>query len=227
MMLQALIFDLDGVITDTAHLHFIAWRSVAAELGITIDEEVNQSLKGISRMASLERILQFGGKAELFSVTEKAAIARRKNDRYVALLSSLGPESVLPGIASLLAELKSRGIGIGLASASLNAPGILQALGLTAMFDYCADASRIVHSKPDPEIFLAACAGLGATPQRCIGVEDAQAGIAAINASGMVSIGIGATLTDANLRLNSTEELTWRRIAGLMDLTDTATSVRC
>jgi len=215
-MLQVLIFDLDGVITDTAHLHFIAWRSVAAELGIQIDEEVNQSLKGISRMASLERILQVGGKTELFS----------ENERYVELLSSLGPESILPGIAPLLDELKSRGIGIGLASASLNAPGILQALGLAALFDYCADASRIAHSKPDPEIFLAACAGLGATPQRCIGVEDAQAGIAAINASGMVSIGIGATLTDANLRLNSTEELTWRRIAGLMDLTDTATSVR-
>lgn len=225
-MLQAVIFDLDGVITDTAHLHFIAWQSVAAELGIRIDEEVNQSLKGISRMASLERILQFGGKAELFSATEKVAIASRKNDRYVELLGSLGPESILPGIAPLLVELKTRGIATGLASASLNAPGILQALGLTAMFDYCADASRITHSKPDPEIFLAACAGLGATPARCIGVEDAQAGIAAINASGMVSIGIGATLTDADLRLNSTEELTWRRIAGLMELTDRATAVR-
>lgn len=225
-MLQALIFDLDGVITDTAHLHFIAWQSVAAELGIQIDEEVNQSLKGISRMATLERILQFGGKVGLFSVAEKVAIASRKNDRYVALLGSLGPESILPGIASLLDELRSRGIGIGLASASLNAPGILQALGLTAMFDYCADASRITCSKPDPEIFLAACAGLSATPQRCIGVEDAQAGIAAINASGMVSIGIGATLTDADLRLESTEELTWRRIAGLMELTDRATAVR-
>lgn len=225
-MLQALIFDLDGVITDTAHLHFIAWQSVAAELGIQIDEEVNQSLKGISRMASLERILQFGGKAGLFSATEKLEIASRKNDRYVELLGSLGPESILPGIAPLLNELKSRGIGTGLASASLNAPGILQALGLTAMFDYCADASRITHSKPDPEIFLAACAGLGAAPDRCIGVEDAQAGIAAINASGMVSIGIGATLTDADLRLNSTEELTWRRIAGLMELTDRTTAVR-
>ncbi|WP_409515063.1 beta-phosphoglucomutase [Atlantibacter sp.] len=225
-MLQALIFDLDGVITDTAHLHFTAWRSVAAELGITIDEEVNQSLKGISRMASLECILQVGGKAGLFSEAEKEVIAARKNQRYVELLGSLGPGSILPGIAPLLEELRARGIGIGLASASLNAPGILQALGLAAMFDYCADASRVAHSKPDPGIFLAACAGLGVTPSRCIGVEDAQAGIAAINASGMVSIGIGATLRDADLRLNSTEELTWRRIAGLMDLTDRATSVR-
>ncbi len=225
-MLQAVIFDLDGVITDTAHLHFQAWRTVAAETGIHLNEEVNESLKGISRMASLERILRLGGKASTFNEAQKAALAGRKNARYVELLGSLGPQSLLPGIAPLLTELKTQQIKIGLASASLNAPRILQALGLTAIFDYCADASRITHSKPHPEIFLAACRGLGVKPQACVGVEDAQAGIDAINASGMLSIGIGSTLREADLRLNSTQELTWRRIAGLMEHTEKATGFR-
>ncbi|MCQ4969036.1 MULTISPECIES: beta-phosphoglucomutase [Atlantibacter] len=225
MMLKALIFDLDGVITDTAHLHFLAWKSVAAELGIAIDERMNHALKGISRMASLERILQFGGKATTFSETQKIVIATRKNERYVALLSSLGPDAILPGIAPLLAELKKRGIKAGLASASLNAPRILASLNLLDAFDFCADASRITHPKPHPEIFLAACTGLGVVPEECIGVEDAQAGIDAINACGMLSIGIGASLNNAGLLLSSTEELTWPRIAGLLDYTDKATAV--
>lgn len=216
-MLQAVIFDLDGVITDTAHLHFMAWRSVAAELGIVIDHNVNLALKGVSRMASLEHILQVGGKAKMFSDEEKKAIATRKNTRYVELLRSLEPQAILPGITALLAELRRRGVRIGLASASLNAPGILRALGLTNAFDYCANASLISHSKPHPEIFLAACAGLGVMPENCIGVEDAQAGIDAINASGMVSIGVGEALNNADLLLNSTQELTWPRITQLWE----------
>lgn len=218
MMLQALIFDLDGVITDTAHLHFQAWQAVAAEIDIIIDEEMNQSLKGISRMASLERILQFGGKGNLFSAAEKQIIATRKNARYVELLRSLGPHSVLPGITALLAELKQHGIRIGLASASLNAPAILRSLALADAFDFCADAGGVTPSKPDPAIFQAACTGLGVSPERCIGVEDSQAGIEAINACGMLSIGIGPTLNSAHLVLTGTEELTWQRIAGLWRL---------
>lgn len=225
-MLQALIFDLDGVIADTAHLHFLAWRSVASELGIDMDEQMNQTLKGISRMASLDKILCHGGKEGCYSDEQKQRIAARKNDRYVELLGSLGPHSILPGIASLLDELKMRGIAIGLASASLNAPGILRALGLTRAFDFCADARRITQPKPDPAIFLAACAGLGVTAQHCIGVEDAQAGIEAINACGMLSIGIGNSLRHADLALNSTEELTWRQIAGLWNQTRRAETAR-
>lgn len=221
---DAVIFDLDGVITDTAHLHFVAWRQVAADVGIAIDEQFNQQLKGISRMGSLERILAWGGKADAFSEAEKASLATRKNALYVESLRTLTPKAVLPGIASLLAALRREGIGIGLASVSLNAPAILQALDLAAQFDFCADAARLMHSKPDPEIFLAACAGLGVAAARCIGVEDAQAGIDAINACGMASVGIGAELRGAQLRLDNTAELTWPRLHALWNQQRCATA---
>jgi len=212
MKLEAVIFDLDGVVTDTAHLHFIAWRDVAQEIGITIDPVFNEQLKGISRMASLQRILQYGGKAAHFTQAECEVLCTRKNNRYVATLASLTPASILPGITDLLHDLRGRGIHIGLASVSLNAPVILNALGIAHLFDYCADASRIKHSKPDPEIFLLACHGLGVTAQHAIGIEDAQAGIQAINASGMAAVGIGDDLTGAGLLLPSTRELNWHRL---------------
>ncbi|ELQ6061788.1 beta-phosphoglucomutase [Cronobacter sakazakii] len=221
---DAVIFDLDGVITDTAHLHFVAWRQVAADIGIAIDEQFNQQLKGISRMGSLERILAWGGKADAFSEAEKASLASRKNALYVESLRMLTPQAVLPGIASLLAALRQEGIRIGLASVSLNAPAILQALGLAAQFDFCADAARLMHSKPDPEIFLSACAGLGVAAARCIGVEDAQAGVDAINACGMTSVGIGAELRGAQLRLDNTAELTWPRLHALWNQQRCATA---
>ncbi|AKE95860.1 beta-phosphoglucomutase [Cronobacter sakazakii] len=221
---DAVIFDLDGVITDTAHLHFVAWRQVAADVGIAIDEQFNQQLKGISRMGSLERILARGGKADAFSEAEKASLASRKNALYVESLRMLTPQAVLPGIASLLAALRQEGIRIGLASVSLNAPAILQALGLAAQFDFCADAARLMHSKPDPEIFLSACAGLGVAAARCIGVEDAQAGVDAINACGMTSVGIGAELRGAQLRLDNTAELTWPRLHALWNQQRCATA---
>ena len=213
MTLKAVIFDLDGVITDTAHLHFVAWRDTAREIGISIDESFNEQLKGISRKASLERILQHGGRADDFSAAECRALAEHKNARYVASLASLGPEAILPGICSLLLTLRQRGIRIGLASVSLNAPTILNALGITPLFDYCADAANVAQLKPAPDIFLAACKGLDVSPQQAIGVEDAQAGIEAINASGMTSVGIGAGLQGAGLLLASTHELNWQQLA--------------
>lgn len=214
---QAIIFDLDGVITDTAHLHFVAWRNVAAEVGIMIDEKFNAELKGISRMASLERILRHGGKDAAFDLAAREALARHKNALYVDSLAQLTPQSVLPGMTSLLHTLKAQGIKTGLASVSLNAPAILTALGLQSHFDFCADASRLQRSKPDPEIFLAACKGLKVEPARCIGIEDAQAGIEAINASGMLSVGIGVGLKHADLLLENTEQLTWPRLQAFWD----------
>ncbi|MBJ3590499.1 beta-phosphoglucomutase [Citrobacter sp. Marseille-Q6884] len=206
---QAIIFDLDGVITDTAHLHFLAWQQIANEIGIVIDEQFNDSLKGISRGESLQRILQHGGKAGEFGAEACAQLAEQKNRLYVHSLRQLTADSVLPGIRELLVTLREEHIPVGLASVSLNAPAILQALDIRAYFDFCADAALISRSKPDPEIFLAACAGLGVDPQHCIGIEDAQAGIDAINACGMLSVGIGAGLNGANLQLPSTEFLTW------------------
>ncbi|WFW84743.1 beta-phosphoglucomutase [Citrobacter braakii] len=206
---QAIIFDLDGVITDTAHLHFLAWRQVADEIGIVIDEVFNDSLKGISRGESLQRILRHGGKAGAFSPEACAQLAERKNRLYVHSLRQLTVNSVLPGIRELLMTLREERIPVGLASVSRNAPAILQALNLSSCFDFCADAALLTRSKPDPEIFLAACAGLGVDPQQCIGIEDAQAGIDAINACGMLSVGIGKGLNGADLQLPATEFLTW------------------
>ena len=194
---QAIIFDLDGVITDTAHLHFLAWKQIADETGIVIDEAFNERLKGISRNESLCRILQHGGKEGVFTDAECLQLAARKNALYVHALRQL---------TTSLHELQ---IPVGLASVSLNAPAILQALEIADFFDFCADAAHISRSKPDPEIFLAACNGLGVRPDACIGIEDAQAGIDAINACGMHSVGIGPGLTGAELHLPSTEFLTW------------------
>lgn len=212
MKLQAVVFDLDGVITDTAHLHFLAWREAAQEMGIVIDEAFNEQLKGISRLDSLQRILEHGGRATDFTDAERQAIAARKNACYVASLTSLTPQSILPGIKELIVMLRQKGIRIGLASVSLNAPAILAALGIAHLFDYCADAARVKQSKPAPDIFLAACDGLGVSPQNAIGVEDAQAGIEAINASGMACVGIGKDLQGAGLLLASTHELNWSRL---------------
>lgn len=175
MTLNAVVFDLDGVITDTAHLHFLARRAVAEEIGITFDEVFNEQLKGISRMDSLQRILKHGGK-EGCSVTSSARRWRRKNALYVQSLASLTQDSLLPGIRDVLADIRAAKVKIGTASVSLNAHGILHALGIHQAFDFCADASRICRSKPDPEIFLAACKGLNVRPEEAIGIEDAAAG---------------------------------------------------
>lgn len=210
MMLKAVVFDLDGVITDTAHLHFLAWRTVAQEIGISIDETFNEALKGISRMDSLQRILRYGGKEGAFNEQQRLALAAKKNALYVRSLASLTQDSLLPGIREVLAGIRAANVKTGLASVSLNAPGILQALGIDHAFDFCADASRIARSKPDPEIFLAACAGLNVSPREAIGIEDAAAGIQAINAAGMLSVGIGPGLDEGGIQLHSTRELTWK-----------------
>lgn len=135
---------------------------------------------------------------------------RRKNALYVQSLASLTEDSLLPGIRDVLTDIRKANVKTGLASVSLNAPGILHALGIYQAFDYCADASRIRRSKPDPEIFLAACAGLNVRPEEAMGIEDAPAGVAAINAAGMLSVGVGSGLNHAGLQLHSTRELTWK-----------------
>ncbi|EOA6701658.1 beta-phosphoglucomutase, partial [Escherichia coli] len=152
MKLQGVIFDLDGVITDSAHLHFQAWQQIAAEIGISIDAQFNEFLKGISRDESLRRILQHGGKEGDFNPQERAQLAYRKNLLYVHSLRELTVNAVLPGIHNLLVDLRAQQIPVGLASVSLNAPTILAALELREFFTFCADASQLKNSKPDPEI---------------------------------------------------------------------------
>lgn len=210
--IDAVVFDLDGIITDTAHFHFLAWKQLAEEKGISIDEEFNERLKGISRMDSLELILQEGNRQHDFTSIEKEEMAERKNANYVNYLDELTPEHVLPGIMDLIKSIKTDGIPIGLASVSKNAGTVLRALNLVEAFDYCADASKISKSKPDPEIFLTACKGLNAVPERSIGIEDAVAGVESIKASGMFAVGVGKQLSEADYQLMSTDQLQWEKI---------------
>ncbi|QCR34752.1 beta-phosphoglucomutase [Nissabacter sp. SGAir0207] len=206
---QAVIFDLDGVITDTAEFHFQAWQQLAQKLGIEIDRAFNEQLKGVNRADSLACILRHGGQEQVWPPEARQQFMTEKNDLYRQLLANLTPADILPGILPLLAAVRAAGCRIGLASVSENAPQVLASLGLSDRFDFCADARALSHSKPHPEIFLTACQGLGVDPRQSIGIEDAQAGITAINANGMYSVGIGATLTEADYRLNHTGELAW------------------
>lgn len=215
--IDAVVFDLDGIITDTAHFHFLAWKQLAEEIGISIDEEFNERLKGISRMDSLELILQEGNRQHDFTSIEKEEMAERKNANYVNFLDELTPEHVLPGIMDLIKSIKADGIPIGLASVSKNAETVLRALNLVEAFDYCADASKISKSKPDPEIFLTACKGLNAVPERSIGIEDAVAGVESIKASGMFAVGVGKQLSKADYQLMSTDQLQWEKIKEAFD----------
>ena len=210
MNVKAIIFDLDGVITDTSYLHFIAWRELAESIGIAINEQFNECLKGVSRMGSLELILQHGHRENDYTPAEKEALAAKKNSRYVELLQDLTPKNVLPGVLPFLEECRSRGIKTALASASRNAPFIVEKLALSDRFDYMADAAGVAHSKPAPDIFLAAAAGLDIAPEYCAGVEDAAAGIQAIHAAGMKAVGIGKKelLYEADLLFANTEKLT-------------------
>jgi beta-phosphoglucomutase len=185
---RALIFDLDGVLTDTAHLHYRAWKRLADELGIAFDERINRRLKGVDRMGSLEILLE--GAARGYSDDEKAALAERKNGYYRDAIADFRPQHVFPGVREVLHAAKAAGLRIALASASRNAPALLQRLGIADAFDAIADPAQS-RPKPHPDLFLAAAAALGVEPQTCIGIEDAASGIAAIKAAGMAAVGIG------------------------------------
>lgn len=212
MNVKAVIFDLDGVITDTAEWHFLAWRELASSIGISFNREFNEELKGISRMESLERILDLGGAAHTYTEKEKMELAHRKNEHYVQLLTQMTPENIFPGIRNFLDELKKNQIKIGLASASKNAPAILAALQITEYFQVIVDPEEVAQGKPAPDIFLAAAEKLSVNPRDCAGIEDSAAGLQSIRDAGMFSVGVGTfevmNQAGANLVLESTEELT-------------------
>lgn len=213
-MLKAVIFDLDGVITDTAVFHFVAWRKLGAKLGIEISEEFNENLKGVDRTESLQRILALGNQETAFSKEEKAAFAKDKNDFYVTLIDQITPNDILPGIKQLLKELRANQIKIGLASASKNAPQILRNLGLSEVFDTIVDPASLSKGKPDPEIFIKACEQLEVSADEAIGIEDAYSGIQAINDAQMLSVGVGdpETLKAADFVVADTSDLTFENL---------------
>ncbi|EAD0724615.1 beta-phosphoglucomutase [Listeria monocytogenes] len=207
--LKGVVFDLDGVITDTAHYHYLAWKKTAESIGIEFDEAFNENLKGVSRMDSLLLILKKDGRENDFTEEQIEALAADKNDFYVSLLKEITPADVLPGIKELIVDLKKQNLKCAIASVSKNARTVLSALEMEQEFDYIVDAAKITKSKPDPEIFVEACRGLGLETSEVVGIEDAQAGIEAINAAGIVSVGVGSGLRDADMTVKST---------GLLDL---------
>jgi beta-phosphoglucomutase len=189
-MIKAAIFDLDGVIIDTAHYHYIAWKRLASEFGITLTPVHNELLKGVSRLRSLEIILSLG-KIELPD-QQKEQLAEKKNKWFVEYIESIRPEEIYPGVRELLKVLKKKNIKVGLASSSKNAPRVIELLGIARDFDTIVDGTMITHTKPDPEIFLLAAHKLGIAPVDCVVFEDAEAGVEAALAAGMKCVGVGS-----------------------------------
>ncbi|GFH41559.1 beta-phosphoglucomutase [Lactococcus hodotermopsidis] len=210
-MFKAVLFDLDGVITDTAEYHFLAWEKLAKSIGITIDREFNENLKGVSREESLRRILAHGGRETDFSATEFADMAKRKNDNYVDMIQQVSPSDVYPGILQLLQDLRENDVKIALASASKNGPFLLKQMNLTDYFDAIADPAKVAENKPAPDIFIAAAEGVGVDVTQTIGIEDAYSGIAAIKSAYAVPIGVGSheVLGDDIALVNETSQLTF------------------
>jgi beta-phosphoglucomutase len=203
---KAVIFDLDGVITDTAHYHYLAWKRLAESQGVHFDHAFNENLKGIDRMGSLDLIL--AGAKRAYTPEEKLALADEKNLHYQELIATMSASDLLPGAVAALDKVRAAGLRIGLASVSKNAFTVLERLGITDKFDYVVDAATIASGKPDPEIFLKAARELGVAPADCLGVEDAVAGVASIKSAGMFALGIGHpfVLTQADVVITSLSE---------------------
>lgn len=189
MRYQAVIFDLDGVLVSTDELHYAAWKEMADREGIYFEKVINNRLRGVSRMESLEIILERAQKA--YTPSEKEAMASWKNNRYRELLDSITPADLLPGAMETLCGLKEMGIRIAVGSSSKNTPKILKQLDIASLFDAISDGNNITKSKPDPEVFLKAAEYLSLPAEACVVVEDAFSGIDAANAAGMLGIGIG------------------------------------
>jgi beta-phosphoglucomutase len=189
MKIKACIFDLDGVIVDTARYHYIAWKSIADELGFEFTHEHNERLKGVSRMRSLEILLEVGGIS--FDQATKDQLAERKNKLYLEYIHRMDASEILPGSRSLLEELHRQEIFTALGSASKNAELILERLQIRDLFDVVIDGTKVSKAKPDPEVFLLGASELGVLPEECVVFEDAVAGIEAAKAGGMKCVGIG------------------------------------
>jgi beta-phosphoglucomutase len=191
MKTEAIIFDMDGVLTSSSEEHFAAWRILASDLGFELPDELEVLTKGVSRMDSLEIILRHGHMQDAFTYEQKNELASRKNKIYVDMISKFTPSDLLPGAAQLLEDCKAGNIKVALASASKNGPLLMERLGIMHYFDYVVNPAEIAHGKPAPDIFLKAAGELGVNPMFCAGIEDAVAGIRSIKAAGMIAVGIG------------------------------------
>ena len=208
MSIKGVIFDLDGVIVSTDEYHFQGWKRLADEEGIEFTREDNMRLRGVSRMQSLEFLLEKATRK--YTDEEKKKMAARKNSYYRDLLQDITPDNILPGAMKIMEELKKRGIKIAVGSSSKNTPRILQRIGLENYFDAVSDGNDIKKGKPDPEVFLIAAERLSLAPQVCLVVEDAKAGIEAALAGNMKAMGVGAARDDerAHLRVKDMASVT-------------------
>lgn len=208
-MLKGLIFDLDGVLTNSAKFHLGAWNNLAKELGINLTADQLDGLRGLSRMDSLELILKDGGQEAKYSEAEKEKFAAEKNEKFLEQVETMTPQDILPGIPELLADAKAQGLKMAIASASKNAPKILNKLGIMAQFDAIVDPASLSKGKPDPEIYVKAQELLGLEADEVISFEDAAAGVAAIKAAKQFAVGIGSAtlLKDADYLVATTADL--------------------
>jgi len=189
MKVSAFLFDLDGVIVDTAKFHFIAWKRLAEELGVFFTEEENEQLKGVSRRGSIEKIMAWGNVT--LSEDEIIRWMNIKNDWYLELVAHMNPEELLPGARECLEQTKSAGIKIALGSASKNAQMVLRQCQIEHFFDAVIDGNMVTHSKPHPEVFLKGAKAVGVSPSECLVIEDSRAGIEAALAGKMHTVAIG------------------------------------
>lgn len=189
MIYKACLFDLDGVLVDTAIYHFQAWKNLGKKFNYELTEEQNEQLKGVSRVESLNKILDWANYAA--TQEEKNAWLLEKNEEYLRLITHMNPSEILPGVLDFLQQIKDLNYKIALGSASKNAEIILEKTGLMPWFDLIIDGNKVSKSKPDPEVFLKGAEGLGISAIECIVFEDAQAGVEAAKAGNMKAIGIG------------------------------------
>jgi beta-phosphoglucomutase len=187
-MIKGVIFDLDGVIVSTDEYHYLAWKAIADQEGILFNRDINHRLRGVSRMESLEIILENAHRR--YTELEKEFLAKTKNDLYLQFLDELGPNNILKNAIEVIYYLKDKGIKVAIGSSSKNTKKILKQLGITAIFDAIADGNDIKKSKPNPEVFFVACERLGLLPDECAVIEDAFAGIEAAKNAGMMAIAI-------------------------------------
>ena len=214
---KGFIFDLDGVIVDTAKYHFLAWRRLANSIDVDFTEVQNEQLKGVSRVKSLEKILEWGNKT--ISEEQFTALMTTKNDEYLSYVDQMDASEILPDVPKILNFLKENNQPIALGSASKNARGILKKVNLLDDFDAIVDGTNVTKAKPDPEVFLNAAKSINIEPQNCIVFEDSVAGVQAANLAKMISIGIGEkeTLHEANFVFTDFTEISIEFIEKLIE----------
>ena len=187
--MKAFIFDLDGILVDTAKYHYIAWKTIGTSFNFNLTETQNESLKGISRTDSLDLMLEQAGTET--NLEQKEVLLRQKNDHYLKLIQEMDLTEILPGVLTILDFTKKNKVPVALGSASKNAQLILKKLDLLPYFDSIVDGTHVTHSKPNPEVFLLGAKNLNTPANQCVVFEDATAGIAAAKAAKMVTVGIG------------------------------------